>query len=148
MINREIIMIGEAFSLNGFSSNKTTSISSCEDLYNQLITNILVNVSEVVHARVDSFAFLHSLIRQIYLIENTTLIHVEIGEGLSFSGEKNNNEIVLDLLYVDSTIIKCELTISSFIIMQSNLIFNLVQSLTRSGMDVDSLLKKFPPALF
>jgi len=146
----EDIQIGETRRLgNRAPSQDALEITVHEDLQRAFITDVRIERSRKMLVRVDSFGFLYSLLRQMYLLESSPSVEIEIGEGLSLVGRKlKSNDVEVELQYCDSCIFQCDMTYAQILVLLSLLISRLIESIRGGGVDVDGYMRRFPPPLF
>jgi len=152
----EDIRIGQTWRIgNRTPSEDALEITIHEDLYRAFITEIGLGPRMLI--RVDSFCFLYSLIRQVYLFESSPSVHIDIGNGLGLVGRKlegigvvESSGVALELQdHHDFCVSQYgDMTNAQFLMSVSMLISSLVQSLKDADVDVDGFVRRFPPPLF
>jgi len=147
----EDIQIGESWRIgNRPPDQDALKITTHEDLYRAFLTAVSLGSSRKMVLRVDSFAFLYSMIRQACLLESSPSaeIEIEVDYELCLVGRKlENSEVALELRERDLCFSQYSMTSAQFFISLSMLISSLVQSLKDADVDVGGLVGRFPPPL-
>lgn len=145
-LNLPGLSVGETRGLD--SNGQAPAIFDHDELYRQFITDVLFEGNQRMGTRVNSFEFLYSILRQLFSMQTTTAVRIDVGEGLVLLGDVREASVQLRLTFGTSTIRQWSLTVPQFVLVLSNMLCALVASMEDGGVDVDKYVKAFPPVLF
>jgi hypothetical protein len=146
MVDRveKVIEIGATRCL--VEKNDGSAIGSQLDLFAGYSTDVWVNGKTAVHARVDPFLFLYSILKQIWCLSGAEGIVIEIGEGLTLSGHIVDHRFIGEIKFSEC-IAQIDEELSVFVLFLAKTASELASSIARSGADLSRLMAKFPPRL-